>query len=88
MIPASMVALAQGASTYFQGRFRVPWRLHSAITGTAAHRGCASVEKGRARAISSARLNGSPRLHLRPINLVVYQGPYQREGSSRRRLPA
>ena len=28
------------------------------------------------RPISTGRLNASPRLHLRPINLVVYQGPY------------
>ena len=88
MIPASMVALMRDILMSSGYAPRVPWRLHSEITGTAAHRGCASVWKGRARAISSARLNGSPRLHLRPINLVVYQGPYQREGSSRRRLPA
>src|SRR6185436_17319025 len=28
------------------------------------------------RPISTGRLNTSPCLHLRPINLVVYQGPY------------
>ena len=37
---------------------------------------------GRARPISGARLSGSPRLHLRPINQVVSLGPYRREGSS------
>ena len=42
----------------------------------------------RARAISTARLNASRRLQLRPIDLVVYEGPYRRENSSRRRLPA
>ena len=46
------------------------------------------VVKRRARAISNARLNGSPRLQLRPIDQVVYLGPYQRGNSSRRRLPA
>ena len=44
--------------------------------------------KGRARAISDARLSASPRLHLRPIDLVVYEGPYRREDSSRDWLPA
>ena len=28
------------------------------------------------RAISTARLNVSPRLHLRPIDVVVFDGPY------------
>ena len=42
----------------------------------------------RARPISNARLNASPRLHLRPIDLVVYEGPYRKENSSRRWLPA
>jgi hypothetical protein len=28
-----------------------------------------------ARAISTGQLNALPRLHLRPINLVIYQGP-------------
>ena len=42
----------------------------------------------RARAISAARLSASPRLHLRPIDQVVYLGPYRRVDSSRRRLPA
>ncbi len=33
-------------------------------------------KKGEAsRAISTARLNVSPRLHLRPIDVVVYDGP-------------
>ena len=41
----------------------------------------------RARAISGARLSASPRLHLRPIDLLVWEGPYRRENSSRRRLP-
>jgi hypothetical protein len=32
--------------------------------------------KGKAsRAISTARLNVSPRLHLRPIDVIVYDGP-------------
>ena len=30
------------------------------------------------RAISAARLNGSPRSHLRPINVVVCDGPLRR----------
>ena len=42
----------------------------------------------RARPISTARLRPSRTLQLRPINPVVYRGPYRRESSSRRRLPA
>ena len=42
----------------------------------------------RARPISTARLRRSHALHLRPINLVVYEGPYRKENSSRGRLPA
>lgn len=44
--------------------------------------------KRRARPISTARLNASQRLHLRPIELVVYEWPYRRENSSRDWLPA
>ena len=33
---------------------------------------------GSARAISAARLNVSPRSHLRPIDVVVYDGPQRR----------
>jgi hypothetical protein len=34
------------------------------------------IERGQAaRPISTARLNASRRLHLRPINLVIFQGP-------------
>ena len=42
----------------------------------------------RARPISTARLSASRRLHLLPINQVVYLGPYRREDSSRDWLPA
>ena len=42
----------------------------------------------RARPISNARLSASPRLQLRPINLVVYEGPYRKGNSSWGRLPA
>ena len=42
----------------------------------------------RARPISAARLRRSRALHLPPINLVVYQGPYRRENSSWDWLPA
>jgi len=54
-----------------------------------AHRArCLSSRMRRARAISAARLSASPRLHLRPIDQVVYLGPYRKVDSSRRRLPA
>ena len=36
-------------------------------------------EMRRARAISTPRLSASPRLHLGPINQVVYLGPYRKE---------
>lgn len=61
------------------------------MAGTAEDRASRSVLSSRmrrARAISAARLSASPRLHLRPIDQVVYLGPYQRVDSSRRRLPA
>ncbi len=38
--------------------------------------------------ISTARLNASRRLQLRPIYHVFCMGTYRRENSSRRRLPA
>ena len=44
--------------------------------------------KVRARPISTARLRRSHALHLPPINLVVYQGPYRKENSSWDGLPA
>ena len=50
--------------------------------------GLAARRMARARAISTARLNASRRLQLRPIDQMVYLGPYRRENSSRRRLPA
>lgn len=53
-----------------------------------ASRSVLSSRMRRARAISAARLSASPRLHLRPIDQVVYLGPYRRVDSSRRRLPA
>jgi hypothetical protein len=46
------------------------------------------VIERRARPISTARLKRSRALHLRPIDLVVYQGPYQKENSSWDWLPA
>ena len=61
------------------------WRARKKITHRAR---CFSSRMRRARAISAARLSASPRLHLRPIDQVVYLGPYRRVDSSRRRLPA
>ena len=61
------------------------WRARKKM----AHRArCLSSRMRRARAISAARLSASPRLHLRPIDQVVYLGPYRKVDSSRRRLPA
>ena len=66
-----------------------PWRPHGGHGQKMAHRArCLSSRMRRARAISAARLSASPRLHLRPIDQVVYLGPYRKVDSSRRRLPA
>lgn len=46
------------------------------------------MRRTRARPISTARLRRSHALHLRPIDLVVYEGPYRKENSSQDRLPA
>ena len=68
----------------------VPWGPHSATSRRPVSKRIAGTEKEerRARPISTARLNALPRLHLQPINLVVYQGPYRRENSSWDWLPA
>ena len=73
-------------------RERAPWRLHGALyverDRAARFRAEQVHEKRRARAISTARLSGSPRLQLRPIYQMVYLGPYHRGNSSWGRLPA
>ena len=70
----------------------VPWGPHSATDEDVLHLGPQDVVMGhvevRARPISTARLRRSHALHLPPINLVVYQGPYRRENSSWDWLPA
>ena len=71
---------------------RVPWGPHSELNGPCiplrpqvsrtrqAHGTApAGMRRVRARAISAARLRLSPALHLRPINQVVYLGPYRKE---------
>ena len=82
----AMVADQRGAFCC-QGASAVPWGPHSAASRRdrtpRRTRG-----KGRARPISTARLRSSHALHLRPIDLVVYQGPYRRENSSWDWLPA
>ena len=96
MIPASVVALAGGAPPrlFCIRACQVPrigatlaaaWRAREKITHRAR---CFPSRMRRARAISAARLSASPRLHLRPIDQVVYLGPYRKVDSSRRRLPA
>ena len=95
MIPASVVALAGGAP---------PRLMDMSLPGSPSGATLAAVQRRkllarrrlaksltrmrRARAISSARLSGSPRLHLRPVDRVFYPGPYRKVDSSRRRLPA
>ena len=75
-----------------RGTFRVPWGPHSELAGPYIHlrpqvsrtrqahaAAPAGMRRVRARAISAARLRLSPALHLRPINQVVYLGPYRKE---------
>ena len=69
----------------------VPWGPHSATLDDIRSKGPHATEQiseRRARPISTARLRRSHALHLRPIDLVVYQGPYQKENSSWDWLPA
>ena len=69
----------EGRSSIFNpGR---PWRPHGAHISTfptIARTGELRCVRRRARAISAARLNGSPRLQLRPIDQVFCLGPYQK----------
>ena len=65
-----------------------PWRPCSEGSGKRRRLAKSLTRMRRARAISSARLSGSPRLHLRPVDRVFYPGPYRKVDSSRRRLPA
>ena len=61
---------------------RPPRALGAAQRASAAPswgRGTGGWVMRRARAISAARLRPSPTLHLRPINQVVYLGPYRKE---------
>lgn len=79
----------EGHSVFGGPRRGVPWGPHSmqARRHNRPHRPRPRRD-GRARPISAARLRRSRALHLRPIDLVVYQGPYRREDSSRDWLPA
>ena len=79
----------EGHSVFRGPRRGVPWGPHSmqARRHNRPHRPRPRRD-GRARPISAARLRRSRALHLRPIDLVVYQGPYRREDSSRDWLPA
>ena len=86
-------AMAAGHRVAFSchGRPRVPPGPHSAQRDASlegSHLVALRQWCGRARAISAARLRRSPALHLPPIDLVVCEGPYRREDSSRDRLPA
>ena len=62
-----------------------PQRADDRAGGTVRRSG---AKKRRARAISTARLSASPRLQLRPIDQMVYLGPYRKGNSSWGRLPA
>ena len=91
--PTSVAALAQGAPCAVRqalrgrpgGRIASFGRRSSSRDRPPREAGVGKQELGLS---STARLNASRRLQLRPIDLVVYEGPYRRENSSRRRLPA
>ena len=57
----------------------IPLRPQVSRTRQAHETAPAGMRRVRARAISAARLRLSPALHLRPINQVVYLGPYRKE---------
>ena len=77
-----------GISSGFPGAPRgYPGSQHSADAGRRSIVHGQMRVKRRARAISTARLRRSHALQLQPIDLVVYEGPYQKENSSWRRLP-
>ena len=98
MIPASVVALMEGGPPKGMVRImgaRTP--LPGGPGGRMARECDPDIRRmhrelpmrmRRARAISTARLSGSPRLQLRPVDRVFYPGPYRKGNSSRRRLPA
>ena len=91
MIPASVVALMQGAlarTPDIAGALGAAWRPKRRIHPFQAPPSLSGRMGARARPISTARLNASRRLQLRPIDHVFYMGAYRRENSSRRRLPA
>ena len=60
-------------------RIRYPSSTLLSCTRQAHAAAPAGMRRVRARAISAARLRLSPALHLRPINQVVYLGPYRKE---------
>ena len=83
MIPASVVALMQGALARTPGPSGDPqgrMATEAKITSFQAPPFLWRRMGARARPISTARLNASRRLQLRPIDQVVYLGPYQKSG--------
>ena len=85
MTPPPCPPTKKGRYSLGAGRMAVPSGPHSVtVTEDPSRRS----HEGRARPISTARLHPSRGFHLRPINLVVYEGPYRRENSSLDRLPA
>ncbi len=78
-VPRPPGPLTGGRRSAAPGRPRAPeGRTASRGSGARIRRGRSEVLR-RARAISTPRLSASPRLHLGPINQVVYLGPYRKE---------
>ena len=88
----AMVADQRGAFCCQGGGFRralgAAQRGFSTTSRSKGPHATEQISERRARPISTARLRRSHALHLRPIDLVVYQGPYRRENSSWDWLPA
>ena len=78
------MVVRQDGGLYLQGSERVWVEVVSSLTTSRCclvFAGNAWVLYGQAsRAISTGKLNASPRLHIPPINLVVFKGP---SGSSK-----
>ena len=69
-IPAAMTAQIVEEPAAARSGARAPSKLHSDDTSS----------KSRPRAISTGPLNALLRLHVPPINVVVFHGPYSLEG--------
>ena len=75
--PLSVTTETISLATHVEKTFRTALKLHggAGLPTQACRTGSLKRRKKLYRAISTARLNVSPRSHLRPIDVVVYDGP-------------